>query len=201
MHGAQSHLKLAHSLLHQVLREGDAAIDATCGNGHDSAFLAQRVFSAPAQPGEECRGSLYCIDVQESAIRASETTLSAVLSPEQMARVRLLRQSHVTFPAEIAPRSVRAVVYNLGYLPGSDKSVITRAEDTITSLRRALELVCVSGIVCVTCYRGHAGGAEETAAVASLARSLPPTTWSVYLHEPANRPSSPLVYTFYRNLS
>jgi hypothetical protein len=198
MHGAQSHLKLVHTFLDQILGKGDIAIDATCGNGHDSVFLAKRVLST-TDDGLVCRGRLYCIDIQASAVKATTQALRALLSPVEMTGVRIIHQSHATFPKEICPRSVRAVVYNLGYLPGSDKSIITRAEDTIQSIQNALDLVSVSGMVCVTCYRGHPGGSEETEAVGSLARSLPPSAWSVYLHEPANRPVSPVVYTFYRN--
>jgi hypothetical protein len=197
MHGAQSHLKLVHTLLDQIVGKGDVVIDATCGNGHDSVFLAKRVLSATDDG--LCRGMLYCIDIQASAIQTTSQALRTLLSPVEMTGVRFMHQSHVIFPSDISLRSVRAVIYNLGYLPGSDKSVITHAGDTVQSIRNALELVCVSGMVCVTCYRGHGGGPEETQAVAGLARSLPPSTWSVYLHEPANRPVSPVVYTFYRN--
>ena len=34
---------MAHVLWAQILRQGDTAVDATCGNGHDTLFMAQQV--------------------------------------------------------------------------------------------------------------------------------------------------------------
>ncbi len=53
-------LTYAHTLLRESLKEGDIAIDATCGNGHDTLFLSQTVGSA---------GKVYGFDIQEQAIQ------------------------------------------------------------------------------------------------------------------------------------
>jgi ubiquinone/menaquinone biosynthesis C-methylase UbiE len=54
---AQNHLHLAHTLIDQVIKQGDICIDATAGNGLDSLFLAKRVLNSPT-------GHLHCLDIQ-----------------------------------------------------------------------------------------------------------------------------------------
>lgn len=53
----------------QVLQPGDVAVDATCGNGHDSLFMAQCI--GPT-------GQLHAVDLQVSH---SSWQLSAVTLP------------------------------------------------------------------------------------------------------------------------
>ena len=52
--------ELAHLLLSDIIRKGDTVVDATCGNGHDTIFLA-------ALTGEE--GKVIAYDIQEAAIQ------------------------------------------------------------------------------------------------------------------------------------
>lgn len=54
-------------------------------------------------------------------------------------------------------------MYNLGYLPGSDKSITTSAQSTVASLRNALPYV--SRFISISCYRKHPGGDDEYLAV------------------------------------
>jgi len=43
----------------------------------------------------------------------------------------------------------QAVMFNLGYRPGGNKSVITRPETTVTALVSALDLVVPGGVITV----------------------------------------------------
>jgi hypothetical protein len=58
-----------------------------------------------------------------------------------------------------------AVVFNLGYLPGGEKSITTSAESTLGALDAALELLRPGGIISLLVYVGHAGGEEEHRAI------------------------------------
>ena len=60
-----SHLNLAHHYWERLLRPGDWAIDATCGNGNDTLKLAQIL-------GE---GGVIGIDIQQEAINKTEALL------------------------------------------------------------------------------------------------------------------------------
>ncbi len=128
------------------LAAGDLAIDATVGNGRDTAFLAGRVGST---------GLVIGFDVQETAIEAASTRLEGLgLS----GRVRLIRSGHERLAevvAEFAPgRRAGAVMFNLGYRPGGDATIITRPETTLRALGAALDLTRAGGIITVVCREG-----------------------------------------------
>ena len=152
--------ELAHALLAETVGPGSRAVDATAGNGHDTLFLARRV--GPA-------GRVLALDLQPAAAEATRRRLDAAgLGSACEVRVG----DHAAL-AEILPPDFRGatdgVVLNLGYLPGSDRSVATRPTGTLAALRAALASLRPGGrLVCVA-YTGHPGGEEEGAAVAGFA--------------------------------
>ncbi len=154
---------LAHELLRQHLQPGDFAIDATAGNGHDMEFLAKTV--GPA-------GMVWAFDVQEQAIAASEYRRYQA----GLTWVHLRQVSHSQMKAVIPEEyhgKLAAVMFNLGYLPGGDKSITTTATETITALEQALMLLSATGLLTVMLYPGHPAGAAETQAVREWAQGLP----------------------------
>ncbi|CEM35425.1 unnamed protein product [Vitrella brassicaformis CCMP3155] len=191
-----SHLPLSRLLWKQGLKPGGRAVDATCGNGKDSLFLSTLIF--PSDGDDETEAELICIDVQREAIGSTRSLLAEELRPPHLERIRLFHQSHERFPDCIADNSVDVIVYNLGYLPGGDKSVTTRHDTTITSLTAALKLIVKGGLISVMLYRGHPEGTVESDGVISWASQLPADEWRVFLHEPLNRPTSPALMTLYR---
>lgn len=194
LRGAQNHIHLAHTLIAQILNQGDTVVDATCGNGNDSLFLAKRIF------GDQDIGTLYCMDIQKAAIEKTRLKLEKELNPKYMEKIHFDNQCHSSFSSSISADSLSAVVYNLGYLPGSDKTLITNSTTTIRSISNALLLLRKNGIISITCYRGHEGGLDESHAVESFLEALPSSKWSVYSHIPTNRMSSPILHTIYRNV-
>ena len=61
---------------------------------------------------------------------------------------------------------VGCVFFNLGWLPDSDKTRITKPETTLAALKCALRIIDKNrAFLSVASYRGHAGGAEEFDAV------------------------------------
>ncbi len=149
--------QLAQSIIRRVLRPGDSAIDATAGNGHDTLFLAQLV-------GET--GAVIAIDRQPEAIAATQGRLSQ----ECIGHVTLRQADHSMELRRLADEQVRAkaIMFNLGYLPGSDKTVTTAAQSTVTAIRAAQDLLGPGGVMTVIAYRGHIGGKEEASAIEDL---------------------------------
>ena len=98
----------AHDWISRVVFPGDAVVDATAGNGHDTVFLAR--LAGPS-------GQVHAFDVQEEAIRATRERLEkeGLLTPS----VRLHLASHDRL-AELVRSPVKAIVFNLGYLPRRD---------------------------------------------------------------------------------
>jgi len=159
-------VEMAHVLIHTVVEPGDFVVDATCGNGKDTVFLARLV-------GE--KGKVLAIDVQPLAV---ERTKSLLQKEGLGSRVTLVRDDH-SLIRHYLREPVKAAMFNLGYLPGGDKRVVTRPETTIAAMREILSAVVPGGLVTVVAYTGHPGGVEELEALLSYVRGLPQHEFSV----------------------
>lgn len=185
----------SHSLLAEVLKPGDTAVDLTAGTGRDTLFLWQHV--APS-------GHVVAFDVQTEALEKSRTLLLQAGAPVFLhdsgahcdwscCGVHLVRDSHAHCSSyEIRPP--QAVVANLGYLPGGDRTCITRSESTLVALDSALKILDVGGRLAVVAYPGHDGGRAEASAVASLLAGLDAIDWQVLHLGAANCPQAPLLW-------
>lgn len=147
------HLKKAHQFWKDHLQPTDIVIDATCGNGRDTAVLAQLV----------PQGHVYAIDIQEVAIIKSRQNAP-------FTNISFLHQCHTHLPHD---QRVRLVVYNLGYLPGGNKQSTSLSSTTLKSVQNALALLPKGGALSITCYPGHAEGAVEEEALKHWSLSLP----------------------------
>lgn len=181
--GLPSAVRWSHLLIEGRLKAGDVAVDATAGNGHDALFLARRV-----TPG----GVVYVFDIQPAALAQTRERLIKAAVPESA--FVLLACGHETLaeslPAALAGR-VQVIMFNLGYLPGSDKSVITRTPNTMRAIESAIEWLAPGGLLTVVVYPGHEGGADEAREVGAFASALPPRAVEVQHLRPVNRSAAP----------
>ncbi|MGC4013987.1 MAG: class I SAM-dependent methyltransferase [Luteolibacter sp.] len=159
--------ELAHRLLEEVLKPGDHVIDATCGNGHDTLFLARRV---------GVTGRVYAFDVQEAAIQSAGRLVE---SQDVAAQVEFHCESHARLAERAASGSIAAVMFNLGYLPGADHSIITCVSETLPALQAATSVLRPGGWLGVVCYPGHEGGDDEALEVENWMAALAPGGWRV----------------------
>ena len=167
-------VSIAHNLIREVLRPGDYAIDATVGNGHDTVFLLEQV--SPS-------GKVFGFDIQQAAIDSTRAKIESYCTekssnsnaPPQTECVTLIHGSHADMAEKIpAPYhgNINAIMFNLGYLPSGDKSIITRTESTITALNSACRLLSSKGIISALAYPGHQGGDMETEHVDNWCKQL-----------------------------
>ncbi|NGX42818.1 MAG: hypothetical protein K940chlam7_01106 [Chlamydiae bacterium] len=189
----QSHIDLAHNHWKTLVKTGDTVIDATCGNGHDTLVLATLALSATS-------GTLYALDVQSAAIDSSKQHLQENLPQDVFNRIHFVERCHSQFPPEISHHSVMLIAYNLGYLPGGDKTETTTAETTIASLQKAQQLIKDGGVICITCYPGHAAGKEEEKRVLAFMKTLEPKQWSCSHHCWTNRNNAPSLVLVQKNI-
>lgn len=164
-----------HHQLEQLIRSGDLAIDATAGNGHDTLALAQAV--GPT-------GRVQVIDLQAAAIEATRKRLAAAgaltqCTLQQGDHSRILRELPAPFVG-----GTKAITFNLGYLPGGDRSIVSQATNTRAALDAAVALLGPGGCLFVTAYRGHPGGQEETRAVAQWMQAKAKEGWTVQQETP-----------------
>lgn len=160
---------LAHTLWKPILRPGkDSAIDATAGNGGDATVLAELLFAPSAEKKARSTSHLVCIDIQKEACEATQASLAKVL-PEDFLhdQVSIHHGSHTPLalpPPDAGP--VAIVAYNLGYLPGQERSpdttTITQTSTTLTSLTDATLCLRVGGLLSVLTYP-QTNGIEDAA--------------------------------------
>ncbi|CAN5811966.1 class I SAM-dependent methyltransferase [soil metagenome] len=176
-------LGFTQDLIGQALTEGDVAIDATVGNGHDTLYLARCVGAS---------GMVFGFDIQEAALEAAR---SRILEAGLEAQTRLILASHDTMAdwleSYVPGRRVRAVMFNLGYRPGGDRSKITRPETTLPALDTALQLLSSGGLLTIVLYPGHPGGLVESEAVQEWVQSQILHCSSVLRYEFLNPKSPP----------
>ncbi len=174
-----SHLELARFYWKIVLQPGDWAIDATCGNGKDTLQLGK--FSLRGVIG---------LDKQQIAIENTSTLLKKYLQEDQYKKIHLFCTSHIHFPALAYKHPIRLIIYNLGYLPGSNKKITTITEDTLKSLKSALQLIMPGGLITICCYPGHVEGAKEQIFLVQKAQELPSAQYVICHHTWPNKHAS-----------
>ncbi len=160
---------LAQDALRQALRPGARVVDATMGNGYDTCFLAELV-------GET--GHVIAFDLQADAV---ERTRCLLKSRGLLERCSLHCVGHEHL-AEVVGEPLDAVMLNLGWLPGGDKSITTRWETTIQAVQAALELLVPGGLLTLCAYPGHPAGDEERERLTAFFASLRPQEFNV-LHQ------------------
>lgn len=168
----------AHKSIQPYLSERSISIDATMGNGHDTLFLAKH------------SAKVYAFDIQEKAITATRTRLE---KNNCMDNVSLIHAGHETMPEHIKPgEKADVIMFNLGYLPHADISIITQEKNTITALNYAIKRLSAKGIISIIAYPGHPGGQSELQAIIHWYQQLNSSGFAVSIirsmHEQLNSP-------------
>ena len=166
-------LEMAHQFLAEVITKEDVVVDATMGNGHDTAFLAQLA------------GQVYAFDIQEQALVNTQERLEKL----GLQGVRLILDGHQHVDQYV--ETIKAAIFNLGYLPSADKSVITLPATTI----EAMEKICVrlekGGRMAIMIYYGHEGGDIERDAVLDFVSQLPQKDYTATIYRTLNQVNQP----------
>lgn len=152
-------VNISKDILKKELKTGDTAVDATCGNGNDTVFMAQLV--------GEC-GKIYSFDIQKNAIENTRENLKKNNSEMQ---VELICDSHINIKEYIKTK-VKVVMFNLGYLPGGDHSITTKVDTTMVAIKNSIDLLDTGGIILIISYPGHTEGRYENQAIISFTSML-----------------------------
>ena len=171
-------LFISHDLVSKVVQPGDIVVDATMGNGNDTFFLANLV-------GDD--GKVYAFDVQQLAM---DNTIKRLTEAAMLERVDLVLDGHQNIDKYV-PQGIKAVMFNLGYLPKGDHSIGTRAETTIAAIEKSLNLLCKEGIVMLVIYYGGDSGFDEKNAVMEYFKTLDCKKYSVLVHDFVNQVNCP----------
>ena len=148
-------------------------IDATCGNGGDTAFLC----GLSAASG----GRVLGFDIQPEAIASTRAHLA-----QKGFTAELHRDSHANLLQYVTPGTADAVMFNFGWLPGADHAVFSTAGSSIPALEAALTALRPGGVLSAILYSGRVIGSDEKQHILQWARALPLTKCTVLVCDFAN---------------
>lgn len=174
-------LDLQKQFILNHLGPGDVAVDFTMGNGHDTEFLSKTV-------GET--GHVFAFDIQPMALESTKKNLAAASCPENYT---LILDSHHKVCDHVHTK-IKAGMFNLGYLPGSDKTVTTMRRTTIPAIEAAISLLDRDAILIVAVYPGHAEGEAEGELVCELLSKLDRKKLCATKIQIINSPTSPFFF-------
>ena len=163
-----------HLCLEALLKNCDSVLDATAGNGYDTLKSSKLV-----QPN----GKVVAIDIQKNAIKATKAKLTE-------AKLSHLCELHLGNHGERLSgisHYFDCIIFNLGYLPGSDKKIITTAKDTLPALNQSQRLLKENGALFVTAYRQHEGGQDEANGVEKWMHQQHTYGWDIKMIEPKHQ--------------
>ena len=140
-------LNRARALMSKNLKNNDLVIDATIGNGKDSLFLLNSIKN----------GFLFGFDIQKQAIKNTKQTL------ENYTNYQLFNTSHENMDKILKNYigKISLIVFNLGYLPKSDKTITTKYQTTIKAIKNGKKLLNKKGHIVITIYKGHDNSLES----------------------------------------
>ncbi len=174
----------AHRLIEGHFRnqEKQIAIDATCGNGNDTVFLARLGFT-----------EVFGFDIQQRAIESSRKLLDSM----NVRNAELILDGHEHLAKHIK-KSVSCVMFNFGYLPNADKKITTKSASSLTAIQSACSLLSRQGLISLMCYPGTEVGEIEHKAILKHINSLK-QDWKVETHLAVSpKPSAPILYLLKR---
>ena len=121
-----------------ITNNKSVAIDATVGNGYDTLFLAEHF------------NKVIGIDIQPLAIKRSKEKTKDLKNVEiyldDFNNIKNYKYANV-------------IIFNLGFLPGSNRKVKTQDYTSNIAVLNAYKIL--DGIMLVACYIQHEGGYEE----------------------------------------
>ena len=177
-------LDVAKQFITQLVPRAGVAVDFTMGNGHDTFFLSQWL--------EE--GHVYAFDIQEEAVKSTRKHLKEWGARENYT---LIHACHSRMK-EFVTGPIDGGMFNLGYLPHSDKAVTTRHKTSLAAIQTATEMLKPGGVLVVAVYPGHGEGALEGELVQRLAAGLDSRRFDSFFYRLLNQPSAPFLVAIQR---
>lgn len=143
-------LNKTRQIIRNHVKHNDLVVDATIGNGNDTLYLCQSVKN----------GFVFGFDIQTQAINNTNN----LLVKNKIDNYQLLKENHANIKLRLQKYigKISLIVFNLGYLPGSDKLIKTNFKTTIKAIKDSLELLNNKGVIIITVYPGHDEGKIES---------------------------------------
>ena len=162
-------LEMAHDFWRKVVIKRGYCSGCDHGQWSRYAFLAKLA------------KQVYAFDIQEKALEKTQERLDQA----GMTNAQLILQGHETLDQFVT--EAKAGIFNLGYLPSADKSVITRPQTTIEALEKLCHLLVKGGRIAIMIYYGHEGGDIERDAVLDFVSQLNQQEYTAAIYRTLNQ--------------
>ena len=174
-------LKTEKQFISTHIKEGGTVVDFTMGNGYDTLWLSRAV-------GEN--GKVYAFDIQQAALDST----AAMLEKEGAAKnYTLILDSHHNVKNYVK-EPICAGLFNLGYLPGGDKTITTLHETSLAAIAAGIDLLDADGAILCAVYPGHAEGTLEGELIEEMLSKLDRKKICATKFKIVNSPTSPFFF-------
>lgn len=160
-------LNKSKTLMEESLKDKDLVIDATIGNGKDSLFLLNHITN----------GYLFGFDIQKKAINNTNNVLKEHFNNYKLFNIG---HEHMYKILKDYQKKISLIVFNLGYLPNSNKKVKTNYKTTIKAIKEGLKLLNNKGHIVITIYPGHEEGLKESIEIKKFLKTLKNYTYEEF---------------------
>lgn len=143
----KSILNRVNLICNKLIKKGDIVVDATCGNGNDTLMLSL------------LSKKVYAFDIQKKAIEKTKN----LLKKNNVNNVFLINDSNELIDEYLNDYKgkISLVIYNLGYLPGGNKTITTNHKTTLKSVKKALDMLNNKGVILIVFYPHEEGKKEQ----------------------------------------
>lgn len=160
------------------LEAANIIVDATLGNGHDTLWMLQNAKTA----------KLYGFDIQQEAITQTKKRLEA--AHIDISKSMFIHDSHSNLDHYVK-EPIDLLMFNFGYLPGSDKTVMTQTKTSLIAIQKGLAQLAPRGVAILVVYPGHYEGEREAKAIEDEIKHLPWESYRVYCYQIMNNTKKP----------
>ncbi|MGI1731321.1 tRNA (mnm(5)s(2)U34)-methyltransferase [Streptococcus uberis] len=166
-------IQMSHDFLEEWVTKDSIFVDATVGNGNDTLYFAPLV------------KKVYAFDIQKEAISRTQQKLEA----NGIENVILIHDGHENVNHYV--QDIDAAIFNLGYLPHSDKKIVTKSSTTLQAIKKIYERLVKGGRIALMVYYGHDGGEEEKDAILQYLSTMDQKQTTVMVYQSLNQVNCP----------
>lgn len=179
----RSILNMVKKICEENVTINDYTVDATIGNGNDTMHLAT------------ISKFVFGFDIQEQAI----TNTTNLLKDKRITNYKLFKTSHDKMDSVLKDykHKIKLILFNLGYLPCGDKSIMTNHKTTLKALEKGMDLLTKDGLILIVFYPHPEGRIEATKVLEYLISN--DIKYQVYKNT-TNKDAPYLVVIKYKNL-
>ncbi|WP_033828101.1 class I SAM-dependent methyltransferase [Bacillus andreraoultii] len=175
-------LPFSHQLIKKAASIGDGVVDATVGNGNDTLFLSELV--GPT-------GVVFGFDIQREAINQTKKQLIQHDKDKNVLLFQVGHENVKTYIPNDFHGKIKAAIFNLGYLPKGDHSIVTKPNTTIAAIEQLLEIMDKEGIIVLVIYHGHPEGKNEKDVLLDYVTHIDQNKAHVLLYQFINQKNDP----------